>query len=402
MQDFIDTLFENEVGEHAASQSPTGVAETPLTTFLATFQTRDESYERYLSMVTQADKLTSIATTAELKAGIQSRFNSLRSSVEALPLEGLEYQELVTPDDDVSDIEEGYVRDDDVKGEDSNSEYTYQTMSQADEVENSVALIDVLDLECSPRRPQHVSEPSKRQSQSQIPNRDDDVKGEEDSNSEYTYQTMSQADQVENSVASIDVLDLECSPGRPQHVSEPSKRQSQSQIPNRIETNKLLASDDSSRPNLNEGAGRLSSIELSLRDYKPSVESSNVSEAGTSTHAEVSPTGFWEWEYLKETRTTERNGPSVMQRGGKRQSRYEKRAQRPPIQEISTNPLWKRRLANHQRLFKAKVREPSKDIAKEQRKLAQQFQSMITDFDYQSMKLKAKQRKVRRQLQQYK
>jgi hypothetical protein len=352
MRRFIDALFENEVGEqqHASSlelESPTGVAETPLTTFLATFQKGDKSYERRLSMVTQVDKLTSIATTEEVKAGIQSRFHSLWSSVEALPLEDLEYleyleyQELVTLDDDAFDIKEGYIKDDDVKGEDLNSEYTYQTMSQADEVENSETLIDDLDLECSSRRPQHIS--------------------------------------------------------------EPLKGQSQSQMPNRIETNKLLASNDSSQPNLNEGAGRLSSIEQFLRDYKPSVESSHVNEAGTSTHAEVSPTVFLEPEYLKETRTPERNGPSVMQRGGKRQSsRYEKRAQRPPIQEISTNPLWKRRLANHQRSFRAKVREPSKDIAKEQRKLAQQFQSMITDFDYQSMKLKAKQRKVRRQLQQYK
>jgi hypothetical protein len=74
----------------------------------------------------------------------------------------------------------------------------------------------------------------------------------------------------------------------------------------------------------------------------------------------------------------------------------------PPIQEIATSPFWKRRLSNHQHVSCRRriSHSPSRLLAREHRELAQQTQSIITDFDYQVLKIKAKQRKMLRQLKQ--
>jgi hypothetical protein len=150
----------------------------------------------------------------------------------------------------------------------------------------------------------------------------------------------------------------------------------------------------------NEKPARQSSIQKFLLDYDPSNKDDDKANDTITDQLHTSPTAVYDWGYLMETQM-ERTGPSVIQTSRRRRpSRHN--LESPPIQEISTNPLWKRRLSNHQHLsLKRKIpHSPSRRVALEHRELAQQIQSMVTDFDYQALKIKAKQRKMRRQLEQ--
>jgi hypothetical protein len=90
-----------------------------------------------------------------------------------------------------------------------------------------------------------------------------------------------------------------------------------------------------------------------------------------------------------------RSGPtSATHMTRTRSSRYVNR-ELPTISSKSTQL----RIVNHRVLSCETKRPPSKNMAKEQRKLVEEIQWLVTDFDYQSMKLKAKQRKMRRCLQ---
>ena len=70
---------------------------------------------------------------------------------------------------------------------------------------------------------------------------------------------------------------------------------------------------------------------------------------------------------------------------------------RPPVLEVSTKPLWKRRLANHQML--RRVIQVSPNRSREQLELMRDIKAMENDLDYQISKLKAKQRRIRRILE---
>jgi hypothetical protein len=102
------------------------------------------------------------------------------------------------------------------------------------------------------------------------------------------------------------------------------------------------------------------------------------------------------WEYLVDTRQ-ERTGPSASQSRRMHTTRFDSR-RRPPISELSTKPLWKRRLTNNQ-LLTRNIQPASQSIAREQKQLSLKMKSMLIELDYQSLKLKAKQRKVRRNLE---
>ena len=138
---------------------------------------------------------------------------------------------------------------------------------------------------------------------------------------------------------------------------------------------------------------RQSAVQRFLKEYNPRVATDRSRKSTSMESPRVSPTGVFEWEYLMETR--ERIGPSVMQSSRHRTCRVDKRG-RPPVLEVSTKPLWKRRLANHQMLRRFAQVSPNR--IKEQRELMREIKFMENEFDYQVSKLKAKQRRISRAL----
>ena len=146
---------------------------------------------------------------------------------------------------------------------------------------------------------------------------------------------------------------------------------------------------DSSEPAAPDGnEPNRSAIQKFLVDYNPNAKRQVKSPAG---HLRASPSkAIHEWEYLGEAGMRNNAGPSVMQMPRRRSAR--RRSQiledQPPIQEVSTNPLWKRRLTNHRHQWRIRrqstTKSQSKLAGREHRELTQQVQSLLTDFDYEA------------------